>query len=138
MSGKAKSSRREEKKDINFIKLIIGSVISSVIYFVILAVYASFALKSGASASGYMPAGMVTGAVTGFLSGFIAVRPIKQKGAIFGAVAGLIHAVICMIVLFAVNNASAGNGIFILSAIIVICSVLGGIAAVNLKIKKKY
>ena len=138
MNKKAKSSRREDKNDIDYIKILISSVLSAIIYFVILALYAGLALKSGSDSSGYMPVGMITGAVTGFLCGFIAVRPIKQKGALYGMVSGLIHALICMIVLFAVNNLSAGKGIFILSAIIVICAITGGIAAVNLKIRKKY
>lgn len=139
MSGKVKSSsRKDNKNETPFIKIIIGSVVSSILYFIIIALYAVFALKSGANASGYMPVGMVLGALTGFLCGFVAVRPIKQKGVLYGSFAGFVQALICMLVLFDVNNASAGNGIFILSAIIVLCAAVGGVAAVNMKKRKKY
>lgn len=138
MSGKSKTSRREEKSDAPFIKIIIGAVSATVLYFVILAAYAAFALKSGAGASSYMPAGIVAGIITGLMSGFAAVRPIKQKGALYGALSGLLQALLCTVILFIVNQGSAGNGIFILSAVIIVCGMLGGIAAVNMKKKKKY
>jgi len=78
MSGKVKSSsRKDNKNETPFIKIIIGSVVSSILYFIIIALYAVFALKSGANASGYMPVGMVFGVLTGFLCGFVAVWPIN-------------------------------------------------------------
>lgn len=138
MGGKSKSSRREDKADAPFVKIIIGAVAASILYFVVLAVFATLALNSGMSASSYMPAGMAAGAITGFAGGFISVRPVKEKGALYGLITGVLQAVICSAVLFVVNGASAGNGIFILCALTVVGAVLGGIAAVNLKIKKKY
>lgn len=138
MGGKSNSSRREDKNDAPFVKIIIGAVSASVLYFVILAVFSAFALNSGMSASAYMPAGMAAGAITGFTGGFTAVRPIKEKGALCGLITGALQATVCSVVLFVVNGASAGNGIFILSALIVVFAIFGGISAVNLKIKKKY
>lgn len=138
MGGKSKSSRREEKSAAPFIKIVIGSAVASALYFIILAFFSAFALNSGMSASSYMPAGMAVGAVTGFAGGFIAVRPIKEKGALYGLITGAMQAVICSVVLFVVNGASAGNGIFILSALIAVFAIIGGISAVNLKMRKKY
>ncbi|MBQ3044728.1 MAG: TIGR04086 family membrane protein [Clostridia bacterium] len=138
MGGRSKSSRREEKASAPFAKIIIGAVASSVLYFIILAVFSAVAINSGISASSYMPAGMAAGAVTGFAGGFIAVRPIKEKGILYGLISGAVQALICSVVLFAVNGMSAGNGIFVLGALILLFSVFGGISAVNLKIKKKY
>ncbi len=138
MGEKKKSSHREKSTSAPYIKILTGVAVSSVLYFAVLALFSAIALNSGVSASSYMPAGMATGALTGFLCGFIVVRPIKEKGFLYGAVSGFVHSLVCSAVLFVVNNASAGNGIFILCALIIAFSVLGGIAAVNLKIKKKY
>lgn len=133
-----KSSRKDEKLGSPINKIIIASVIGSVLYFAMLAVFAAAALKKGMEASSYMPVGLVLGAVSGFLSGFTAVRPIKEKGALYGALTGFIQSLINSIVLFIVNGGAAGTGIFILAAIVIILAAVGGIAAVNLKIKKKY
>lgn len=138
MGGKSKSSRREDKYKAPYVKILIGAVSASILYFIILAVFAVIALNSGVSSSSYMPAGLAAGAATGFAGGLIAVKPIKEKGALYGLIAGVIQAVICSAVLFAVNSASAGNGVFILSALIVAFAAAGGISAVNLKMKKKY
>lgn len=138
MGGKSKSSHREEKASAPFGKIITGALTASVLYFIILAVFSLIALNSGASESSYMPAGMAAGALTGFAGGFVAVRPIKEKGLLYGLISGAIQALVCSVVLFAVNGMSAGNGIFILGALILLFAVFGGVAAVNLKIKKKY
>ena len=138
MGGKQKSSRREEKSAAPYAKIIIGSIAASVLYFIILAVFSALALDSGFSESSYMPAGMAAGALTGFAGGFIAVRPVKEKGLLYGLISGAVQALICSVVLFSVNGASAGNGIFILSALILLFAVFGGVAAVNMKAKKKY
>lgn len=138
MGDKAKSSRKDNKYNTKLISVSAGALASTVIFFVLLALFAFFSLKSGFSDSIYFPAGLVTGALSGFTGGFICVRPIKEKGVLFGFVSGLIQALICCGILFAINGASAGNGLFILFGVITVFSAFGGIAAVNLKIKKKY
>lgn len=138
MQERAKKSRRDENKASPISKIMIGAVFGSILYFTLLAIFASFALKSNVSMSSYMPAGMVFGAITAFVGGFAAVKPIKEKGAVYGALTGLVQALICSIVIFIVNGAVAGTGIFILMALIIAASAGGGITAVNLKHKKKY
>ncbi len=138
MNGKSKASRKNESNDSPYMKIAVISIVSALLYFAILAAYAAFALKSGAGSSGYLPAGIISGALTGFLNGFIAVRPVKQKGALYGGLAGLLQAVLCCAVIFIINHGTAGNGIFILLAAITACGVFGGISAVNIKVKKKY
>lgn len=138
MGGKTKSSRKESKYNTKLIKVSVGALVSTVLFFILLAIFAAMSLKSGFSASLYLPAGLAVGAVSGFIGGFLCVRPIKEKGALYGLISGLVQAAVCCAVLFAVNGGAAGNGLFILFGIINAFSVLGGIAAVNLKIKKKY
>lgn len=138
MPEKSKRSRRDESKSSPISKIAIGAVLGSILYFVILALFALFALKSNVSVSSYMPAGMVFGALSAFAGGFAAVKPLKQNGVAYGGITGLAQALICSIVLFVINKANAGTGIFILMALMVAAAAGGGIAAVNMKIKKKY
>lgn len=138
MQEKAKRSRREDNKVTPISKIIIGAAVGSILYFVILALFALFALKSNVGISSYMPAGMVFGALSAFIGGFTAVKPLKQKGIAYGGVTGLAQALVCSTILFVINKANAGTGIFILMALMVAAAAGGGIAAVNLKIKKKY
>ncbi len=138
MAVKAKSARKEEKQGEPIKRILISAAAGSAVYFILVALFAAFALKNGTQGSLYMPVGMVMGALSGFLSGFAAVRPIKVKGVPFGALTGFIQSVINSIVLFAANKGGAGTGLFILAAIVIIMAAVGGISAVNLKIKKKY
>ncbi len=137
MPVKAKKSKKEENIS-PISKIIFGSVIGSVLYFAALALFAFFSLNNGVDSSVYMPAGIVLGILTAMLGGFLAVRPIRKNGAAFGALTGLIQALICAIALFVANKAVAGTGIFILIAAVIAGGVAGGIIAVNLKIKKRY
>ena len=131
-------SRVDEKNGFNIAKVTAVSLIGSVLFFSFTALFSLFALKNNISSSTYMPSGLIAGAVSAFIAGFITVRPIKQKGALYGALSGFFQALICSIVLFIVNGGSAGTGIFILSGLMILLSATGGISAVNLKIKKKY
>lgn len=85
-----------------------------------------------------MPAGIVTAVISGFAGGFASLRPIKQKGVLYGTLCGIISSVLCMAILFVINGNKAGNGIFIFMAAMILGGAAGGVSAVNLKIKKKY
>ena len=138
MQDKTKRSHRDENKSSPISKILIGSFVGSLLYFLVLALFALFALKSNVASSSYMPAGLFFCALSAFVGGFAAVKPLKQKGIAYGALSGLVQALVCSTVLFIVNKANAGTGIFILMALTVAASAGGGIAAVNMKIKKKY
>ncbi len=139
MPQKSKNSRSTDNGSSNIKKIIIGSVIGSVMFFVFISLFSLFALKSDMfSQSAYMPAGLVSGGISSFLGGFISVKPIKKNGVIYGALSGLIQSAICSLAAFLINNNESGIGIVILMAVIVALGAVGGIAAVNFKIKKKY
>lgn len=118
--------------------IMITSLVGCLLFFILTALFSYLVLQKGISSSLYMPVGLVLGAISAFLNGFAAVRPIKEKGVLYGALTGLIQALLCSVVLFVANGGAAGTGIFILAAIIILAAAVGGIAAVNLKIKKKY
>ncbi len=128
--------KREDNPKSFMVKVCVGAAVSVTVYFALVALYAFISLKTGAV--GYFPAGIAAGALSGVIGGFSAVRPMKEKGALYGALSGLIAAFLCAAVMFVVNGNKAGNGVFILMASIITGSVAGGIFAVNFKFKKKY
>ena len=138
MSGKNKTARREESADKNYIRILIGSAVSAVIYFLLVAMFALISLKNGVSSAMYVPAGIFFAFVSGFTGGFITVRPIKAKGIFYGTVSGLISAIICSVVHFIANGNKAGSGLLILAGAMIVAAAAGGITAVNLKVKNKY
>lgn len=138
MSGKNKSTRRNEESGNNYVRILIGSAVSAVIFFVLLALFALFSLKNGTNGSVYVPAGIAFALLSGLAGGFATVRPIKQKGVPYGALSGFIASLFCSAVLFIVNGSKAGSGLFVLAGIMILGGAAGGIGAVNLKVKKKY
>ena len=139
MAKNSKSSRSKESDSLNYKNILIGSVLGSVLFFVLISLFSLMLLKSEiVSASFYMSSGLISGAVSAFIGGFAAVRPVKKNGAVAGALAGFIQALICSAAVFFINDNNSGTSIFILMGLIIAFSVAGGISAVNLKIKKRY
>lgn len=139
MAKNSKSSRSKESDSLNYKNILIGSVLGSVLFFVLISLFSLMLLKSEIlSASFYMSSGLISGAVSGFIGGFAAVRPVKKNGAAAGAISGLVQALICSAAVFFINDNNSGTGIFILMGLIIAASAAGGISAVNLKIKKRY
>lgn len=120
-------------------RILISSAIGSVMFFAFISIFSFLALKSDVfSQSLYMPLGLFCGALSSFVSGFIAVRPVRKNGFSTGAISGFAQALICSAAVFFINGNNAGTGIFILMAVMISLSAIGGISAVNLKVKKKY
>ena len=138
MSSKNIKKHGEDSKSVPINKIIIGSFFGFLAFFVFIAIYTLFSLKTGGEMSLYKPAGWVFGFLSGFIGGFVSVRPVKQKGAIYGAVSGVAISLLVATVLFFINNSSAGSGVFVLMGLILAGGIAGGITAVNLKFKKKY
>lgn len=138
MSSKNIKRHGEDSKSVPINKIVIGSIWGIIAFFVFIALYALFSLKTGGETSLYKPAGWFFGFLSGFIGGFVSVRPVKQKGAIYGAVSGSAISLLVAIVLFFINNSSAGSGVFVLMGLILAGGIAGGITAVNLKFKKKY
>lgn len=138
MSSKQRNAKKYDGPKSIITKIAVGTTVSAVMYFALIALYAAVSFKSGASSSMYMPVGIVMGAISGLAGGFAAVRPVKQKGVLYGSLCGFASAILCSAALFIINGNKAGNGIFILIAAMVFGGAAGGVSAVNLKIKKKY
>lgn len=139
MPSKTKTKRPNDNESSGMNRVIISSITGTAIFFALISLFSVLAIKSDIfSQSMYMPSGLLSAALSSYLCGFIAVRPVRKKGAATGALSGLIQALICAAAVFFINENKSGVGIFILMAVIIVFSALGGISAVNLKVKKKY
>ncbi len=139
MPNNAKNSRSKDNKSTDYSKIVIGSVIGTVLFFVMIALFSFAALKSDVfSQSAYMPLGLFSAFISSFIGGFITVRPIKKNGALLGVLTGIIQALVSAAAVFFINERNSGTGIFILIAVFAVAGAIGGISAVNLKVRKKY
>lgn len=139
MPQKSKSSRSTDNGSSIINKIIIGSVIGSALFFIFVSLISFLALRTDAiSQTAYMPSGLFAGALSSFVGGFITVSPIKKNGALSGALSGLLQALLCSAVMFFINGNKSGIGTLIFMAVSVALGAVGGISAVNMKIKKKY
>lgn len=137
MPKNQKSSKGENSR-LPFVPVILTSVISTLLFFAFIALYALFSLKTSSDRSLYMPVAIICGALSGFICGFAVARMTKVKGMLYGGISGFVYSLLSSSVIFIMNKGVAGNGIFILIAVAVIAASLGGVSAVNIKKKIKY
>ena len=138
MGGKTRTSSVKDNRRSFATIVSIGIVVSVVLYFALIAVYAAIVLKSGAMTSYFMPIGITMGLISAYAGGFVSVRPLKEKGLLWGAITGFVSSLLCSVFIFILNDNKAGKGIFILMIAMIVSGALGGLTAVNLKIRKKY
>ncbi len=139
MTNNSKNSRSKDNETLNYNKILICSLIGTVMFFFIISFFSFIALKTDfLTKSLYMPIGILSAAVSSFICGFMSVKKTKKNGALFGSVTGLAQALISSLILFLINNRKSGTGIFILIVIFVAFGAIGGISAVNMKVRKKY
>lgn len=124
------SSQTNEVKDI-IIKALIGSAFGT-IFFLILTALASLILwKQDADTPVYKYVLLLIGVVSGFVTGFIAVRPVRKNGLALGALSALPSYFIVILISSILARSGVGVIGWILLAIMVIFSAVGGIVAVN-------
>ncbi len=138
MSDKISSGIKKNKNENSkYLKIALCGFAGSGIFFLLIILFSFITLKFALSDSLFMPLGLLFGAVSGFFSGYSAVRPVMQKGLLYGSSAGFICLLICGIITFALNGGKAGYGLIIFSVVILLSSTGGGIAAVSRKPKRK-
>ena len=129
---------KKEEPAFPLLKIVFCSFGGIVLYFLMVIIFSALILKLSGNQSLYLVYGLGAGAVSDLICGFVSAKIIKEKGLFYGFISGIIQAVICTLILFVINKASAGNSLFVLFGIITAFSSVGGIAGVNLKKKIKY
>lgn len=137
MSERKKYLTKNKQKSNPYIKLFFSGAAGSGLYFLLIGIFSFFVMKLNLSDNLFMPFGLIFAVLSGLLSGYTSVIPFNEKGLIYGSVGGIVCAVICGTVAFAVNGGKAGSGIFLLCAIIFISSSAGGVLSSGKKRKRK-
>lgn len=133
-----KSFVKNKAKGNQYIRIFLSGLAGVGIYFLLMFLFSFVPLKLGTGEVLFVPFGLVCAIAGGFFSGYSTARPIMQRGLIYGLIGGLICLLLCSVILFAVNGGTAGSGIIINSAVILVSSAVGGIVAVSSKPKRKY
>ncbi len=135
MSAKKVKTQREEKKASPIKTVLVFAAIGTVLFFVLLCVFAFVALKIDASVDTYSWYGFGSMVVSAFLSAFAALRKIKNSGIVFGALTGLLQGIVAAVASVAANSGTVGLNLAILVAVAGASAAVGGVLAVNKKTK---
>lgn len=131
MNKKRKSKTQNTSVKGLVIKTLLGSLVSVVVFF-ILTLLAAFVLwKNDSDISLYNFVICIIGAFAGFAGGFVAVRPVRKRGMVFGALSALIPCVIVMTASVLLSKSGIAVVGWIFLAVYILFSALGGIIAAN-------
>ena len=114
-----------------------GGLVGCAVLVIITIAICSIILKTDLSGDTYFPLLMFASLLSGAVSGFVAVRKRRENGLVNGIAVSIIPAVT---VLTAMTVAYNGFSIFemIVAACCIFGGAVGGIAAVNIKKKRKH
>lgn len=126
---KAKSPNNSLKNSV--LKTVIGSAVGTGVFF-ILALAAAFVLwKKDADTAVFKYVIFTVAALSGFAGGFAAVRPVREKGMVFGALSAILPCVAVSVVSMLISKSGLGVAGWIFIALNIVFSAIGGIVAVN-------
>ncbi len=128
---KRRKPRAEANLKTVIIKSLIGSVIGAALFFVLAVLTSLACLKSDSDPASYKFFVLAAGAVSGFICGFTAVRPVKKKGIITGALSVLPMYLTVACTAMLVSHTGLGLIGWILCAVMLASGGVGGIIAVN-------
>ncbi len=114
-----------------------GSIVGTVAESLLLILFAAFLLKGGLPVSTYVAVMISIVSVACFFAGFSAVRPNRVKGIANGAAAAFPVIIITLIVCCIVSHGAVGKRALLASFAGLLSGSMGGIAAVNMKSKKR-
>ena len=116
--------------------LVKGGLVGSIVFIILTLIMCAVLLKTDLSRNTYLPLLMIISALSGMISGFSAVRKKREKGLVNGLTASIVPAIV---ILIAMSVAYKGFSVFelIVAACCLFGGGIGGIAAVNIKMKRK-
>lgn len=113
------------------VKILIGSLVSVLMFFVLTALASFLLWKTDADESVYKFVILLIGAFSAFAGGFVAVRPIRKNGIALGTLSTILPYFIVILVSALVAKSGLGVIGWVLLPLQVLFSAIGGIIAVN-------
>lgn len=133
-SNKLSIKKNPEKKEMAIFSLSKGTVIAYVITLLIFVIYGALLTYTNVTEKNIQIVVMITTIISSFISGFVCSRGAKHKGLIYGGVAGLVYAIIMIIISLCVLPTVSFNSKAIVTLILAVASGgMGGIIGINLK-----
>lgn len=116
--------------------LVKGGLVGSIVFIILTLIMCAVLLKMDLSRNTYLPLLMIISALSGMISGFSAVRKRRENGLVNGLTASIVPAIIMLI---AMSVSYKGFSVFelIVAACCLFGGIIGGIAVVNIKKKRK-
>ena len=126
-----KKRRTEANLRTVVINMLIGATVGTAAYFVLTAVLAFICLKRDVAPDGYGFTDLAIGAFAGILCGFFAVKSVRKKGFLIGALSTMPMYFVIAGVCILVSHDGIGMFGWILGAVLLISGAVGGIIAVR-------
>lgn len=127
--------KRKPKAEANLktiiIKALIGSVAGTALFFALTALTSFICLKNDSSQESYRFFMLAIGAVSGFICGYLAVKPVRKKGFLTGALSVLPMYLITACVSMLASHGGLGVVGWILCGVLLVAGSIGGIIAVS-------
>lgn len=136
-SKKSNRKRREDKAGSDMLSVMLKAFAVGILsLFVFLTLVSFSVISADASKSLYPVFALVCVGLSAFVGGFYAARRLRKRGLAVGALSQL-GTVVLVTVISLIINRSLGLSILLLPAATVIFGGLGGLAAVNLRLRRR-
>lgn len=134
---------RKEKAEEKAVALLakrvgIGFGVGCILFFGLIAVFAVIGLKTDIGQEKYRYFAWGAVAASALFGGFIAVMPLRRNGLLIGGAVGLADGVPAVIAVSIAAENGVGGRELLCAAVFIVCGALGGVAAANRKVKRKY
>lgn len=129
MSEKRDSAETDLRSVI--IKILTGAAVGTAVYFALTAVTAFISLKKDIDPRGFGFTDLALGAAAAVICGFIAVKKVRKKGLLLGALSTLPMYFIIVCACLLASHCGIGMYGWILGGVMLLAGAVGGIIAVS-------
>lgn len=127
--------RRKPKVDADLrtviVKALTGSAVGTAVFFALTALVSFICLEKDSAPEGYGYFELAVSAVAGFMCGYTAVKPVRKKGIIVGAVSSMPMYLVVVCAATLISHGGLGIMGWIAGAVMLAAGAAGGIVAVN-------
>lgn len=135
--GKKKHRREESGIEYVIKKTLTGSGVMLAVLVVLILVFTQVALKMDMEQKFLPIFALASAAIAAIVGGFTAIRPTRRNGLLFGALSAMPVVIIFLLFMVLMKDVHLGQNTLITAVIMPVFAAMGGIAAVNIKKKRK-
>lgn len=119
--------------------ILIGNIIGIIVFFILMILFSFIFLKSSTLPCKFVtPVVLIVGTIGAFFCGYFSVRILREKGLVYGSIAGSILFFIIYLIGVIVFQEPAGINTLLRCIMMILASSIGGIIGVNKTPKKAW